>query len=43
MKKAVLKAIAKIAEKSIKKSNNTSCIGWSYQPKVPKGIENFKK
>ncbi len=43
MKNVVLKVIAKIAEKSIKTSNNTACVGWTYQPKIPKGIKNFKK
>lgn len=43
MKNVVLKIIAKIAERSIKISNNTACVGWTYQPKMPNGIENFKK
>ncbi len=43
MKKKILKAISKLAEKSIKKSNSTACYGWTYQPKEPNGIKNFGK
>lgn len=43
MKNLVLKMIAKAAEKSIKNSNNTTCIALTYQPKAPAGIKNFKK
>ena len=43
MKKVILKAIAKAAEKSITVSNRTACFGFSYQPKAPKNIKNFKK
>ncbi|MCF0107354.1 MAG: cyclic lactone autoinducer peptide [Parasporobacterium sp.] len=43
MKKTVLKVLAKIAEHSIRVSNNTTCVGWTYQPKVPKGLKWFKK
>lgn len=43
MKKIVMKAIATIAEKSIATANKTACCGWSYQPKAPKNIKNFKK
>ena len=43
MKKLILKAIATAAEKSISTANKTACFGWSYQPKAPKNIKNFKK
>ena len=43
MKKLVMKAIAAMAEKSIATANKTACLGWSYQPKAPKNIKNFKK
>lgn len=39
----ILKVIAQIAEKNIAISNNTACCFWSYQPKAPKDIKNFKK
>lgn len=40
---AILKVIARIAEKNIAISNNTTCYFMSYQPKVPKNIKDFKK
>lgn len=43
MKKAILKVMAKVAEKSIITANKTACCGFSYQPKAPKDIKNFKK
>ena len=43
MKKTCLKLIAKLAEKSIKTANSTTCIALSYQPKAPVGIKSFKK
>lgn len=43
MKKLIMKAIAVMAEKSITTANKTACLGWSYQPKAPKNIKNFKK
>lgn len=43
MKKIVMKVIAAMAEKSIATANKTACSGWSYQPKAPKNIKNFKK
>lgn len=43
MKRFVMKAIAAMAEKSIATANKTVCCGWSYQPKAPKNIKNFKK
>lgn len=43
MKKAILKVMAKAAEKSIIAANKTACSGFSYQPKAPKDIKNFKK
>ena len=43
MKKAILKVMAKAAEKSIVTANRTACSGFTYQPKAPKDIKNFKK
>ena len=43
MKSQILKAVAKMAEKTIIASNNTACCAWSYQPKAPANIKNFKK
>lgn len=43
MKKTILKVLATVAEKSIKKSNNSTCFGWTYQPKAPDNILEFKK
>lgn len=43
MKKQFAKMIAKIAEKNIKVANNTTCLGFSYQPKAPQNIKNFAK
>lgn len=43
MKKTILKVMAKAAEKSIATSNRTACCGFTYQPKAPKNIKNFKK
>ena len=43
MKKAILKVMARAAEKSIIVANKTACCGFSYQPKAPKDIKNFKK
>lgn len=43
MKSVILKAVAKITEVTIKSSNNATCIGWTYQPKAPANIKNFKK
>ena len=43
MKNAILKIVAKMAEKSIVKSNKTACFGLSYQPKAPKNIKNFRR
>lgn len=43
MKKLVMKAIAMMAEKNIATANKTACCGWSYQPKAPQNIKNFKK
>lgn len=43
MKKIAMKAIAVMAEKSIAIANKTTCWGWSYHPKAPKNIKNFKK
>lgn len=43
MKKTLLKALAAMAEKSIATANKTTCIFYSYQPKAPANIKNFKK
>ncbi len=43
MKKMILKALAKAAEKSIATANKTTCTFMSYQPKAPANIKNFKK
>lgn len=43
MKKEILKVAAKMAEKSIKGDTRATCSWWSYQPKVPKNIKEFKK
>lgn len=40
---AILKVIARIAEKNIAISNSTTCCFWSFQPKAPKNIKVFKK
>lgn len=42
MKKQCLKLVARLAEKSISKANNSACIGWTYQPQAPKGVKKFK-
>lgn len=39
----ILKMVARIAEKNIAVSNNSTCFFMSYQPKVPKNIKDFKK
>lgn len=43
MKKTLFKILAIMAEKAISQANNSASRYWSYQPKVPKGIKNFKK
>lgn len=43
MKKQMLSLVAKMAEKSIAKANNSACVGWTYQPKAPKDIKKFSK
>lgn len=43
MKKTILKAAAKAAQMSAVKSGRTACLGFTYQPKAPKGIKTFKK
>lgn len=43
MKKEILKVIAKLTEKTIISGNKINCEGYTYQPKVPAGIKNFKK
>lgn len=39
MKKECLQVIAKMAQKTIKKADNTNCAGWTYQPVAPKRKE----
>lgn len=43
MRKKLLKAVAKLGEITIKSANKAACIGWTYQPKMPANIKNFKK
>ncbi len=43
MKSTILKAVAKITEKTVQTSSTITCWGWSYQPKAPAKIKNFKK
>mgnify|MGYP000145065969 CR=1 FL=1 len=43
MKSTILKAVAKISEKTVYAANKTTCYGWSYQPKAPANIKDFKK
>lgn len=42
MKDVCYKVLVKLSEKAIKKSNNSACLFWSYQPKEPAGIRKFK-
>lgn len=37
------KILAMLTEFTIVKSVNTTCYGFSYQPKAPKNIKKFKK
>lgn len=41
--KPMLRFVSWLAEHAIKKANNTYCLYWSYQPKVPSGIKDFKR
>ncbi len=43
MKLSFLKAVAKITEATVKTSNTLNCWAWTYQPKAPANIKNFKK
>ena len=43
MKKQILKTLALIVKGTIRLANNTTCVGWTYQPKAPEGIKNFNK
>ena len=43
MKEKILKVIAKLAETNITKSNKTTCLAWTYQPKIPDNIQNMDK
>ncbi|GLB25397.1 hypothetical protein LXJ15735_16380 [Lacrimispora xylanolytica] len=42
-KNLILKLVSHMAEHAIKKANNTYCMYWSYQPKAPEGIKEFKR
>lgn len=41
-KNLMLRLASHLAEHAIKKANNAHCLYWTYQPKVPAGIKNFK-
>ena len=43
MKSQIMKAVAKMAEKTILTANKTACCGWTYQPKATANIKNFNK
>lgn len=43
MKKQCLEVLAKLSEKAIKKANNTACQNWTFQPKAPQNLKEFKK
>ncbi len=43
MKKELFTVLAVMAEKAIKQANCTASRYWSYQPKPPVDIKNFKK
>ncbi len=43
MKEKMLRILAKMAEKSIETANKTTCTFYSYQPKAPANIKDFKK
>lgn len=43
MKSTLLKAVAKMVEKTVNVSNTLTCWGWTYQPKAPANIKSFKK
>ncbi|WP_442870343.1 cyclic lactone autoinducer peptide [Anaerocolumna sp. AGMB13025] len=43
MKKQCLTVLAVMAEKAIKQANSKASRFWSYQPKAPEGIKDFKK
>jgi cyclic lactone autoinducer peptide len=38
----MLKLVSRIAENAIKKANGRHSLYWTYQPKRPAGIKNFK-
>ncbi|WP_084726266.1 cyclic lactone autoinducer peptide [Sporobacter termitidis] len=43
MKTPLLKLVANIAAKAVSRANDTASTFWTYQPKAPEGIKNFKK
>lgn len=43
MKEKMLKILAAMAEKSIEIANKTTCTFYTYQPKAPANIKDFKK
>lgn len=43
MENSLLKVMAKLSEITIKSANKLTCWGWTYQPKAPANIKNFKK
>lgn len=43
MMSTILKAVAKMTEKTVYTANKTTCHAWTYQPKAPANIKNFKK
>jgi len=42
-KQPMLRLVSRLAEHAIKKANNTHCMYWSYQPKAPAGIKDFRR
>ncbi|MDK2968351.1 MULTISPECIES: cyclic lactone autoinducer peptide [Lacrimispora] len=42
-KDTMLKLVSRMAEHAIIKANNGRCMYWSYQPKAPEGIKDFKR
>ncbi len=43
MKSTMLRAVAKITEMTIGTANKVTCYFWTFQPKAPANIKNFKK
>ena len=42
-KKVMLKLVSRLAEHAIKKSGDIHCMYWTYQPKIPNGIKDFRR